>query len=98
MQVGEVGHMGSREDFERGSVMFDTNAVSVLQSIFGLSSEPLLGETTSAEDSSKTARVKFMITLQEEISLSGLGYSQAQINMMKPQEAEDILRAGTKAG
>lgn len=49
------------------------------------------------EGPAKTARVKFMITMQDEKNLRDLGYSQAQIDTFKPQEAEQILRVGTKA-
>ena len=41
---------------------------------------------------SKTASVKFMITMQDEKDLRNLGYSQAQIDKIKPQEAVDILK------
>ena len=69
-------------------VMFNGNAISILQAVFNYPEAP-----APAECLSKKASMKFMITLQEEKDLRILGYSQAQINKIKPQEAEDILKA-----
>jgi hypothetical protein len=38
-----------------------------------------------------------MITIQDEKDLLDLGYSQAQIEKIKPQEASEIIQAGMKA-
>ena len=54
--------------------------------------EPAMGEGFS-----NRASVKFMITRQDEKGLHDLGYSQEEIDKIKPQEACDILQAGTKA-
>jgi hypothetical protein len=50
------------------------------------------------EGFSTTASVKFMITRQDEISLRERGYSQAQIDRLRPQEVSDILAGGTEGG
>jgi hypothetical protein len=67
-------------------VLFDLDALSTLQSIFD-SSEAV---------GSKSASVKFMITIQDVADLYSLGYSKEQIDQFKPQEAADILKAGKK--
>ena len=73
-------------DFVFDKVLFDIDALSSLQSIFA-----------SADSvASKSVSVKFMITIQEEADLQVLGYSKEQIDRLKPQEAEDILKSGTK--
>lgn len=90
--------------------VFDARALSVLQSVFNFSGQESYDATFSAlanglgsnesaaEDGcAKTARVKFMITRQDEVGLRGLGYSQAQIDKLTPQEAHDILQAGSSA-
>ena len=69
-------------------VMFNGNAISILQAVFNYPEEP-----APAECVSKKASMKFMLTMQDEKDLQNLGYSQAQINNIKPQEAEDILKA-----
>lgn len=75
------------KDFVFDKVLFDIDALSSLQSIFD-----------SADSAgSKSASVKFMITSKDESDLQLLGYSNEQINQLKPQEAEDILKSGTKA-
>ncbi|OGU13183.1 MAG: hypothetical protein A2076_07885 [Geobacteraceae bacterium GWC2_53_11] len=79
---------GVNDGFTYDPVMFDTTTASMLLSIFD--------KPDDSEERSKTASVKFMITMQDEMELRGLGYSQAQIDTLKPQEAEDILRAGAK--
>ncbi len=48
------------------------------------------------QSQSNMASVKFMITMQDEEGLRKLGYSQAQIDKIKPQEAMDILQSGMK--
>jgi hypothetical protein len=75
------------KEFVFNKVLFDTNALSALQSIF----------SSSDSVASKSASVKFMITLQDETDLLSLGYSKEQIDRLKPQEAENILKAGIKA-
>ncbi|MDU0457593.1 MAG: hypothetical protein RW306_02575 [Geobacteraceae bacterium] len=75
------------KDFVFEKAMFDIEALSSLQSIFD-----------SADSAgSKSASVKFMITSKDKSDLQLLGYSIEQINQLKPQEAEDILKSGTKA-
>jgi hypothetical protein len=75
------------KDFVFEKVLFDTDALFSLQSIFD-----------SAESvGTKTASIKFMITIQDEIELQNLGYSKEQIDKLKPLEAEDILKSGMRA-
>ena len=81
------------EGFVCNLEMLGANGISVLQSICGLVSE----EFATGERISKTASVKFMITMQDEKELCKLGYSQEQINRIKPQEVVEILQARTKA-
>jgi hypothetical protein len=81
--------MKEQEEAGNERLIFDAGAISVLQGIF---SEP-----TVEKNVSRTASVKFMITLQDEEKLRELGYSQIQINKLTPQEAETIIRVGTKA-
>lgn len=71
--------------------VLDANNISALQSIFGLVPE----EIAVGERISKTASVKFMITMQDEKDLRKLGYNQEQINKIKPHEVVEILQAGT---
>lgn len=80
---------GVNDGFTYDPVMFDTTTASMLLSIFD--------KPDDSEERSKTASVKFMITMQDEKELTDLGYSQAQINNLKPQEVENILKAGAKA-
>ena len=81
-----------QDDFVFDSTLLGAQGISVLESIF-----------TGAVDSSmvegltNTASVKFMITKQDEEDLRHLGYSASEINSIKPQEAADIILAGTKA-
>ncbi len=76
------------EDFVFDTALFDLNALTALDNIY-----------KSLESvGSKSASVKFMITLQEEADLTALGYSKEQINKLKPLEAEDILKSGINAG
>ena len=72
-------------------IVLDPETLSMLQLIFN---RP---EPAQEEGFAKTASVKFMITMQDEKELLGLGYSQSQIDKMKPQEARDLLQSGTKA-
>ena len=78
-------------------VFVDPKALSILQGIFGAT---LDDETPPSpeEELPKTASVKFMITIQDEKELRELGYTQTRIDRMKPEEAREILEAGTKAG
>jgi hypothetical protein len=73
-------------------------AVSILQSTFDASGN---GGNAVAEQPGeglpKTASFKFMITLQDERDLGDLGYSRQQIEKLKPQEAGEIIKAGTRA-
>jgi hypothetical protein len=71
------------------SVLFNENAIAILQAVFNSSEKP-----APESELPKTASVKFMITLQDEEDLRKLGYSQSQIDKIKPQEAEQILKAG----
>ena len=43
---------------------------------------------------SGSASVKFMITMKDEYELRRLGYDQAHINTLTPQEAADIIASG----
>jgi hypothetical protein len=72
--------------------LFDTKAVSDLESIYKRSVESAIEKGMS-----KSASVKFMITKQNEKDLRALGYSQEQIDKIKPQEAANIILAGRKA-
>lgn len=80
--------MKDNENLGLDSVIFDDKAVSILQEVFNCSGEP-----ATAECFSKIASVKFMITMQDEEDLRNLGYSQSQIDKIKPQEAGDILKS-----
>jgi hypothetical protein len=90
--------------------VFDTQAISILQSVFSFTGQESYDATFTSlanglgnreavpEDGcAKTAQVKFMITRQDEAGLRTLGYGQAAIDKLTPQEAHDILLAGTKA-
>ena len=79
--------VNNSDDFVFDKVLFDIDALTALQTIFN----------SSDSADSKSARVKFMITIQDEADLQALGYSKEQINKFKPQEAADILSAGTEA-
>ena len=83
--------MEDDEDFGHQFAVFDANAVSVLQSVFNCSGAPQMEEGFS-----KTVSVKFMLTMQDEEDLRDLGYSQSQIDKIKPQEAESIIQSGTQ--
>ena len=79
--------VNDHKDFVFDKVLFDIDALSSLQAIFD-----------SADSAgSKSASLKFMITSKDESDLQLLGYSMEQINQLKPQEAEDILKSGMKA-
>jgi len=75
------------EGFVFDTEVFDSNALSVLDSIY---------KSLESVDQ-KTASVKFMITKQEEADLKALGYSKEQIDRLKPQEAANIIQSGLKA-
>jgi hypothetical protein len=81
---------------KNSAVIFDPKAVPILQAIFEGIDQDCDGLALE-EGFSKKVSVKFMITKQDEKDLRELGYSQAQIEQIKPQEASDILAAGTKA-
>jgi len=83
------------EGFVFDQAMFDAVDVSALQSILNFSC--LENIDPVCKDSTKSASVKFMITMQDESDLEALGYSKGEIGRLKPQEAADILNAGTKA-
>ena len=67
-------------------------AASILRSIFKSSCAQDFNAAFKAQE--KAASVKFMITTQDEKDLRDLGYSQTQIDKIRPQEAADILKAG----
>lgn len=84
---------------------FDSGTVSDLQSIFKVFSyenfDAVLKDqpkdaSVLEERFSKSASVKFMITMKDETDLRKLGYNKAQIDALKPQEAADILKAEKK--
>jgi hypothetical protein len=81
----------ANKDFVFDKVIFDTEALSDLQLVF----DSFCQSNFDSKGFTKTASVKFMITMQDESDLQGLGYSKAQIDKLKPQEAADILQAGT---
>jgi hypothetical protein len=81
-----------QDDYVFDSTLLGAKGVSVLESIFKSVADPSM-----VEGLANTASVKFMITKQDETELNRLGYSAAQINSIKPQEAADIILAGTKA-
>ena len=83
--------------------MFDEKSASNILSIFRCpDSENIeaMDETAdgASEACSNTASIKFMITSQDENNLLNLGYSQTQINKLKPQEVADILKNAEKCG
>lgn len=95
----------TNDDFVFDQVKFDSVTVSDLQSIFKvfryenfdavLKDQPK-DASVLEEGFSKSASVKFMITMKDEADLIKLGYNKAQIDSLKPQEAADILKADTK--
>ena len=87
MKAADIPFDNNSEEFVFDSALFDLNALSALDNIYK--------SLESVEP--KSASVKFMITLQEEADLTALGYSKEHIRMLKPQEAEDILKSGTSA-
>lgn len=82
----------ANKGFVFDKVMFDPEALSALQSVFNASCQ----NSNASKGFTKTASVKFMITIQDESDLQELGYSKAQIYGLKPHEAADILQARTK--
>lgn len=82
--------MANDQNSDLGQVIFNVQALSILQDVFNGTVE-----ATPEECSSKSASLKFMITHLDEENLRNLGYSQSQIDKLKPQEVEDILKAGT---
>lgn len=84
-------------------VFFSAEALSILQGVFSAPQEETESSPESKEEppeeseaGAKTASVKFMITAQDEEELRRLGYAQAEIDRLKPQEAADIISAGTR--
>ena len=99
---GEPGESSGQE-----TVLFREEAASVLMSIFGAPAQQDYSALFQARNIAAltggqcaalatVASVKFMITVQDEVDLRNLGYSQAQIDRFKPQEVADILAAGLK--
>lgn len=84
--------MDSDDNARRDQVVFNAEAVSILQLLIESGVKP-----ESTESPSNVASVKFMLTAQDESGLRALGYSQELIDKMKPQEAADILQSGQKA-
>ncbi len=70
--------------------------VSILRSFLNCSGDRET-ETAREDGFSRTASVKFMITLQDGRDLLALGYCRSQIEKMKPQEAAEILLSGKKS-
>ena len=83
-------------DKRDNNMVLDPETITLLQSIFNNPGSKA-DEPEREAGSSNTASVKFMITIQDENDLRDLGYSQAQIDKMKPQEARDLLQSGTMA-
>ena len=77
----------NNEGFVFDTGVFDSKALFALDSIY---------KSLESMDQ-KSVSVKFMITIQDETDLKALGYSNDQIYKLNPQEAEDIIQAGTKA-
>jgi hypothetical protein len=84
------------DDIINNNLVLSPETICMLQSLFpgagGKANEPAMDA-----DLPKTASVKFMITLEDEKNLGELGYSQAQIGKMKPNDAAEILQAGARA-
>lgn len=83
----------NKNDVVFNKELFDTNALSILGSVFNTSCQ----DNFNMEACTKSVSVKFMITLQDEADLKALGYSKEQIDQLKPHEAEDIIKSGSKA-
>lgn len=82
---------------------FNENAAAILQGIFtpfnaydATGAVSGQGAAGGSDSQATTASVKFMITTQDEKELLALGYTQAQIDRLKPEEAADILKEGRK--
>ncbi|MDD2540520.1 MAG: hypothetical protein PHH28_05675 [Desulfuromonadaceae bacterium] len=93
------------DNFVFDQTKFDSETASDLQSTFKAFCYENFDEVPKdqpkdasvlEEGFSKSARVKFMITKKDEADLRRLGYNKEQINKLKPQEAVDIIQAGTK--
>ena len=86
-------------------IVLNSEAISILCSIFHNSGkvnpysiQPLAYPPIGPDrPEARTAGVKFMITGQDEKELRELGYSQAEIDRLKPQQAADILKARVTA-
>lgn len=75
---------------DSAAMVLDPETIAMLKSIFkDCGNED--HEPAMEEGFSQTASVKFMITLKDEENLRNLGYSQGEIQSMKPQEAAEIL-------
>jgi hypothetical protein len=85
-------HMESDESSKREHVIFNAEAVSILQLLIDNA-----GGLLTAGTPANSASVKFMITLQDEADLNALGYTQKQIHRITPQEAADIIQAGKRS-
>lgn len=83
----------NRNDVVFNKELFDTNALTILGSVFNTSYQDIF----DTEACSKSVSVKFMITIQDEADLKVLGYSKEQIGKLKPQEAANIIQSGLKA-
>ena len=83
----------NKNDVVFNKELFDANALSILGSVFNTSCQ----DNFNIEACTKSVSIKLMITLQDEADLKALGYSKKQIDQLKPQEADDIIQAGTKA-
>ena len=90
--ASSVEESAVQDDFVFDSTLLGAKGISVLESIFTSAADPSM-----VEGLTNTASVKFMITKQDEEDLRRLGYNTAQIDTIKPQEAADIINAGTKA-
>jgi len=88
--------MTAKNTNDAAAMVLDPETIATLQSIFDCSCRRDIAPARE-EGFSKTASVKFMITMQDEKDLGCLGYSQTQIAKMKPQEARDLLLSGAKA-
>jgi hypothetical protein len=94
------------EDADPGGerCFFDAEAASIVLSIFSSPAPAPQNGTVAGQPEagckshSKTAGVKFMITAQDEKDLRELGYSEEQINKLKPEEAARIIKAGARPG
>lgn len=85
--------MKNGDSSNQNQLVFNSEAVSIVRLLMEHDMESLIGGAPS-----KTASVKFMLTMQDENNLRNLGYCKEHIDKMKPQEAADIIQSATKAG